>query len=103
MLWPVLLDAEPMTQAWTVGDEVAATLLWVTAPRLDDDLAVHGVSVTSHPASANGERYGTLLTHAGMTALLPEVNTTISRVDGCAVHEQHSMLNRPGVSGDSSA
>lgn len=102
VLWPVLVDAEPMSPPWKIGDQVSGMLAWVDEP-LARISVVHDVEFAARPLFRDETLVGQLLSRGSLTVLrCNHAEEGVLRLNGCLAYDrymcQEAACCRPSAS-----
>lgn len=94
MLWPVLLNADPLAASWSLGERVSTRLRWLDHPDLPADLALRQVGVrASMLTGADGQPWAQLIEAGGLRAVRDgHHGAGHLTVDGCPGYDDFLRL-----------
>ena len=94
MLWPVLLNTDPLDASWSLGERVSTRLRWLDDPDLPADLVLRQVGVrASTLIGGDGQPWAQLVEAGGVRAVREgHWNAGDLRIGGCLGYDAFLRL-----------
>ncbi len=94
MLWPVLLNTDPLDTSWSLGERVSTRLRWLDDPDLPAELVLRPVGVrASTLIGADGQPWAQLVEAGGVRAVREgHSNAGDLRIGGCLGYDAFLRL-----------